>query len=269
MRFEKWHGIGNAYLVIEERDVPADLELTAPRVERICDPDLGAGSDGILLIGAGDGRPRVRIFNPDGSEAEFSGNGTRIAAGYLMRRDALGAAEMETIKGVIRAERRGGDIAIDAGAAALESATDYVPNGGAPPADGYTFVSVGNPHCVVEVGDPRTVDLDAEGPALERHPWFPNRANVEFYRAVGDHELELRVWERGAGETLSSGSCATAAAVAAVTGGRVQSPVTVHMDGGDLSIDVDPDLNVRLTGPVERVLAGEFDRSYLESLEQL
>jgi diaminopimelate epimerase len=269
MRFEKWHGIGNAYLVVEEREVPAGLELGAPQVERICNTDVGAGSDGILLVGAGDGRPRVRIFNPDGSEAEFSGNGTRIAAGYLMRRDALGAVEMETIKGVIRAERSGGAITIDAGEAALESATDHVPAGGSPPAEAYTFVSVGNPHCVVEVGDPRAVDLAAEGPRLERHPWFPNRANVEFFRRVSDHELELRVWERGAGETLSSGSCATAAAVAAVTAGRVQSPVTVHMDGGDLTIDVGADLHVRLTGPVERIFGGDFDRSFLEHLEQL
>jgi diaminopimelate epimerase len=270
MQLEKWHGIGNAYLVIEERELPVDLELTAPRVQRICDPDLGVGSDGILLIGAGEGRPRVRIFNPDGSEAEFSGNGTRIAAGYLMRRDALGALELETVKGVIRAERRGRDITIDAGAAALESATDHAPDGGEPPAAGsYTFVSVGNPHCVVEVEDPRAVDLDAEGPRLERHAWFPNRANVEFYRRVGEHELELRVWERGAGETLSSGSCASAAAVAAVTAGRVRTPVTVHMDGGDLTIDVDDNLNVRLTGPVARVMRADVDRSYLEHLEQL
>jgi diaminopimelate epimerase len=186
-----------------------------------------------------------------------------------MRRDALGAVEMETIKGLIRAERRGPVITIDAGEAALESAADHVPEGGEAPAGEYTFVSVGNPHCVVEVDDPRAVDLHAEGARLERHQWFPNRANVEFYRAVGDHELELRVWERGAGETLSSGSCASAAAVAAVAAGRVQSPVTVHMDGGDLTIDVGDDLTVRLTGPVERVYDGQFDATFLEHLEQL
>jgi diaminopimelate epimerase len=105
MRFEKWHGIGNAYLVMEQDDLP--MEAGAERVRRICHPDLGAGGDGILLIGGDDGgRPRVRIFNPDGGEAEFSGNGTRIAAGYLMERDGVDAVEMLTIKGIIRGERR-------------------------------------------------------------------------------------------------------------------------------------------------------------------
>ena len=129
MRFEKWHGIGNAYLVLERAD--AAVELTPARVERICHPDLGAGSDGILLVGAtADHGTPVRIFNPDGSEAEFSGNGTRIAAGYLMRRDGVERLSMRTIKGAIGAERHGEQITIDAGQASLESAVDHRPNGG-------------------------------------------------------------------------------------------------------------------------------------------
>src|SRR4051794_26430769 len=146
MRFEKWHGIGNAYLVMEHGDLP--MEARAERVRRICHPVLGAGGDGILLIGEGDaGRWNVRIFNPDGGEAEFSGNGTRIAAGYLMERDLAESVDMLTVKGHIRGERHGDVITIDAGRASLESPADHAPNGGDPPAERYTFVSVGNPHC--------------------------------------------------------------------------------------------------------------------------
>ena len=161
MRFEKWHGIGNAYLVMEQNDLP--MEAGAARVRRICHPDLGAGGDGILLIGDGDAaRRHVRIFNPDGGEAEFSGNGTRIAAGYLMERDGVDAVEMLTIKGIIRGERHDGVITIDAGRAALES-PDHVPGPGAAPAESYTFVSVGNPHCVIEVDDPDAARPDGGG----------------------------------------------------------------------------------------------------------
>lgn len=266
VRFEKWHGIGNAYLVIEEVDLP--VEPTAARVQRICHADLGAGGDGILLISSDRERPRVRIFNPDGSEAEFSGNGTRIAAGYLMQRDGTDQVEMSTLKGVIRGERRGDVITIDAGRATLDS-DDHRPDGGPPPAERYTFVSIGNPHCVIEVDDPDPLDLEAAGRPIERHPWFPNRTNVEFYRPLSEHEIRMRVWERGAGETLSSGSGSSAAAVAAVVNGRARSPVTVHLDGGRLVIDITDDLDVRLTGPVEPILRGEFDEALIRLLEAL
>ncbi len=268
MRFEKWHGIGNAYLVIERSDMP--LEPTPARVARICHPDLGAGSDGILLIDAAteDGHS-VRIFNPDGGEAEFSGNGTRIAAGYLMQRDSTDTVDMLTLKGRVRGERHGDVITIDAGHASLESATDHAPNGGPPPAERYTFVSVGNPHCVIEVDDPDRLDLAAVGAPIERHPWFPNRTNVEFYRPLSRHELRMRVWERGAGETLSSGSGSTATAVAAIVNDRAASPVVVHLDGGDLTIEVADDLAVRLTGPVERIHRGEFSAEFVDGLARL
>jgi diaminopimelate epimerase len=267
MRFQKWHGIGNAYLVVEREDVP--LELTPARVERICHPDTGAGSDGILVLDAADdGQTRVTILNPDGSEAEFSGNGTRIAAGYLMRRDGVDELSMSTLKGDIHARRIGGEIEIDAGHASLDG-PDHRPGSGAPPAERYTFVSVGNPHCVVEVDDPDVLDLRAVGEPIERHPWFPNRTNVEFYRPLEEHEIRMRVWERGAGETLSSGSGSTAAAVAAVVNGRASAPVTVRLDGGSLRIDVADDLAIRLTGPVEQVHEGRFHADFMANLEAL
>jgi diaminopimelate epimerase len=267
MRFEKWHGIGNAYLVMEQAELP--MEAGAERVHRICHPDLGAGGDGILLIGGDEsGRSHVRIFNPDGGEAEFSGNGTRIAAGYLMERNSVDAVEMLTIKGIIRGERHDGVITIDAGRAALES-PDHVPGAGEGPAESYTFVSIGNPHCVIEVDDPEPLDLAVVGAPIERHPWFPNRTNVEFYRPLSRRDLRMRIWERGAGETLSSGSGSSATAVAAVVNGQADSPVTVHLDGGDLTIEVSADLDVRLTGPVERILRGDFDQAFVRQLERL
>jgi diaminopimelate epimerase len=263
MRFEKWHGAGNAYLVIEADDCP--IELTPERVHRICDPDIGAGSDGILLIEAD---RRVRIWNPDGSEAEFSGNGSRIAVGYLAARDGADEVEIVTVKGRVRGSVSGSTVTVDAGAAALDGA-DHIPAGGDPPAPAYTFVSLGNPHCVIEAGDVEGIDLAAAGPPIEGHAWFPNRANVEFYRAVGPHEIRMRVWERGAGETRSSGSGSSAAAVAAVAAGRVESPVTVHADGGDLVVEVSAGLDVRLTGPVEPIVKGEFAAAFVADLERL
>jgi diaminopimelate epimerase len=268
MRFQKWHGIGNAYLVVERSEL--SVALSPKRVARICHPDLGAGSDGILVIErSGPGTAAVQILNPDGSEAEFSGNGTRIAAGYLMREDGVDRVELATLKGPISGVRRDGAITIDAGRAALESAADHLPGDGPPPADRYRFVSVGNPHCVIEVADPDALDLAQAGPRIEHHAWFPNRANVEFYRPLDRHRIRMRVWERGAGETLSSGSGSTAAAVAAVVDGRAESPVTVQLDGGDLVIEVSADLAVTLTGTVELVAEARFSSEFLTTLEAL
>jgi diaminopimelate epimerase len=262
VRFGKWHGAGNAYLVIEAADAP--VELTAARVARICHPDLGAGSDGILVV---DGRT-VRILNPDGSEAEFSGNGSRIAAAHIAARDACSQLELVTPKGPVSALVTDTDVTIDAGVAALEG-PDHRPDGGRPPAPAYTFVSLGNPHCVIEEAGVDDLDLAAAGAPIEAHPWFPNRTNVEFYRPVAEREIRMRVWERGAGETLSSGSGSSAAAVAAVVSGRARSPVTVHADGGDLVVEVADDLHVRLSGPVEHVCDGTFSAAFVSGLERL
>ena len=130
-------------------------------------------------------------------------------------------------------------------------------------------MNVGNPHCVMRAEDVDELDLSQLGPPIEHHPWFPNRTNVEFYRPLGPNAIRMRVWERGAGETLSSGSGSTAAAVAAVTAGDVASPVTVHTDGGKLVIEIDEQLKIRMTGPVEPVLTGDFDAVFVAGLEQL
>lgn len=267
MRFEKWQAAGNAYLVIERADLPAPLG--AAQVERICHPDLGAGSDGILVLDPiAPGHDRVQILNPDGSEAEFSGNGSRIAAGYVAGRDGRADVVLETVKGTVTGSVDGGSVTIDAGRAALDG-PDHRPDGGEPPAPIYQFVTLGNPHCVIESEGVDGLDLAVVGAPIERHPWFPNRTNVEFYRPLGGNDIRMRVWERGAGETLSSGSGSSAAAVAAVVAGRAQSPVNVHTDGGLLVVAVADDLAVRLTGPVQRVHAGEFSAGFLAALEAL
>ncbi len=265
MRFEKWHGAGNAYLVIEEAELRH--ELRPAQVTRICHPDLGAGSDGILVIAA-TAPQRVRILNPDGSEAEFSGNGTRIAVGYLARRDRLKELTIDTLKGPVSGTIDGNMVTVDAGSAALDGA-DHVPSDGPAPAPGYRFVNLGNPHCVIRDPAVDGLDLAAVGPPIERHPWFPNRTNVEFYRPLGERSIRMRVWERGAGETMSSGSGSIAAAVAAVVAGDVRSPVTVHTDGGRLTVEIGADLAVRLTGPVEPVVGGRFEDSFMATLEAL
>jgi diaminopimelate epimerase len=265
MRFEKWHGAGNAYLVMEAAGSPPPMP--AELVRRICHPDLGAGSDGILeILPSTAAHALVRIYNPDGGLAEFSGNGSRIAVGYLARRDGLSELAIETEKGVIDGSVDGGMVTVDVGAASLEGA-DHQPGPGEPPAPAYTFVNLGNPHCVIRRDDVDSLPLAEVGAPIERHPWFPKRANVEFYRPLGGHEIRMRVWERGAGETLSSGSGSSAAAVAAVAAGDAESPVTVRADGGLLVVEVDAELNVRLTGPVERVLEGEFDPAFAAALE--
>jgi diaminopimelate epimerase len=253
--------------VIERGDL--GVTLTPPRVQRICHPDLGAGSDGILVLDPlGPGHARVQILNPDGGEAEFSGNGSRIAAGYVAGRDSQGDVVLETLKGTVAGIVDGGSATIDAGAAALDG-PGHRPGGGEPPAPLYTFVTLGNPHCVIESEGVDGLDLAAVGPPIERHPWFPNRTNVEFYRPLGGHDIRMRVWERGAGETLSSGSGSSAAAVAAVVAGHAQSPVTVHTDGGELIVAVDEQLAVRLTGPVQCVHRGEFAAEFASALEAL
>ena len=267
MRFEKWQAAGNAYLVLERGDLP--VPLTPGRVKRICHADLGAGSDGILVLDpVGPGHVRVQILNPDGSDAEFSGNGSRIAVGYVADRDGCAEVTLETPKGTVAGTVDGGSVTVDAGTAALEG-PDHRPDGGDPPAPIYQFVTLGNPHCVIESEGVDGLDLAVAGAPIENHGWFPNRTNVEFYKPLGGHDIRMRVWERGAGETLSSGSGSSAAAVAAVVARRAESPVTVHTDGGELVVAVDESLHVRLTGPVQRVHRGEFSAAFIAALEGL
>ena len=257
MRFEKWQALGNDYVIVERGALP--WELTPERVRRLCEPHVGIGADGILLISESDD-PRIsrelQIFNPDGSEAELSGNGAREAALYLGRAnwtDTGGEFSILTRAGPIRAAVTGRDTATLAmGRASLTSA-DY-PSGG-PDGTGtltaggrewqFQHVSIGNPQCVIDAGDGiEELDLGAIGPEIEHNALFPNRTNASFIRVDGS-TVRARIFERGVGETLSSGTGASGAAVAAVLRGSA-TPITVRLDGGELTVEVTEDLEVRL-----------------------
>jgi diaminopimelate epimerase len=277
VKFEKWNALGNDYVIVEARNLP--FELTAERVRALCAPHSGVGADGVLLLdqpSAAGFVASLRIFNPDGSEAELSGNGVREAVMYLRRsgwteHDSFG---IETAAGEIRPRITGPTTCtVDMGRAKLY-AKDF-PSG---PDDGratlradgrdydFQFVSIGNPQCAIEVPEGLwQLDLPAIGPALERHELFPNRTNVSFWRRESDSEITVRIFERGVGETMSSGTGATGAAVAAVLRG-LDSPVTVHLDGGDLEVEVGEDLHVNLTGWAVPVYAGELSHEFLEAL---
>jgi diaminopimelate epimerase len=276
MRFEKWQALGNDYVIVERGELP--WELTSERVRRICAPHVGVGSDGVLLLAESERHDRVaelRIFNPDGSEAELSGNGAREAALYLRQRGwtgddefAIGTAAGEIRPRIISAT----SCAIEIGRASTTS--DDFPSGAA---DGtgtleaggrewrFRHVSIGNPQCVIEVGDEvEELDLGAIGPDVERHELFPNRTNVSFTRVAGDG-VRARIFERGVGETMSSGTGACGAAVAAVLGGA-RSPITVTLDGGELEVEIGDELDVVLTGPAEPVFAAELAPELIRAL---
>jgi diaminopimelate epimerase len=257
MKLSKWHGLGNDYLLVERDGLAAPL--TAEQVRRLCDYHFGVGSDGILEVVSADGdRADVVIWNPDGSTAELSGNGTRIAARWLARRS--GAQEVRITVGpreVAARMRDGTEVELDVGAVEVgETETVSV--------DGekveLTPVSVGNPHAVIR-REPERAELLRLGPLVETHERFPERTNVQLVRVDNQHELTVGVWERGAGETLSSGTSAVAASAAAVANGWCESPVTVHLAGGDLRVELGAG-EARLTGPAEEIclveLAEEF-----------
>jgi diaminopimelate epimerase len=270
MRFEKWTALGNDYVVVERDEL--SLELTPERIRRICDPHFGIGSDGILLLAPAEDERHVaelRIFNPDGSEAELSGNGAREAVLYLREAGWTDADEFTiwTKAGEVTPTITGpGTVSMALGRASTASA-DY-PGGptdgsGTLTADGrewgFQHVNVGNPQCVIDVGDEvEDLDLAAIGPEIESNTdLFPNRTNVSFTRAEGSR-VRARIFERGVGETLSSGTGASGAAVAAFLSGA-KSPITVELDGGELTVEVSADLDVTLTGTAERVYRGELD----------
>jgi diaminopimelate epimerase len=272
IRFVKAHGLGNDYLVLEEAALP--FPLTPAAIRLLCHRHYGVGSDGILLAtGSHAADFGLRIFNPDGSEAEKSGNGLRIYARYLVdaghaRADTF---TVETKGGVVRAAlaREAGritGITVDMGRASFLSAE--IPVGGPSrevvqeplEVDGETLtvtcVSVGNPHCVVLTGALDPAQVRRLGPKVERHPAFPNRINVQFARVLDRRRVAILIWERGAGYTLASGSSACAVAAACRKNGLTDERVAVQMPGGTLDVQVGPDFSLRMTGPAEPVCAG-------------
>ena len=249
MRFSKWHALGNSYLVIEE---PMDADL----VRRLCDVRYGIGSDGVVEVISADGNTaEIVIWNPDGSVAEFSGNGSRIAAAWLGAR----AGTPQVTIGVAgraypAAIRDDGTVAMGVGDVEVGE-TETIELGGEHVE--LTAVSVGNPHAVVRTAADRG-ELLRIGPELETHRRFPERTNVQLVQVDGPNALTVLVWERGAGETSASGSSAVAAAAAAVTNGWCESPVTVTMPGGALQVELDDEARITLVGPAEEICTGEL-----------
>ena len=277
MKFEKWQALGNDYLILEKSELP--WELTEARIEWLCDPHFGIGADGILLLAPSEDAEFVaelRIFNPDGSEAELSGNGAREAILYLRRHGWTDADEfaISTVAGPIRPTITGElTCSVDMGSASTTS-KDF-PSGG-PDGRGtvrsagreweFQHVSIGNPQCaiLVDAAELEGLDLGAIGPGIEANGLFPNRTNVSFLAFDGSH-VRARIFERGVGETLSSGTGASGAAVTAFLRGA-PSPLTVELDGGELTVEIGEDLAVRLDGWAEPVYAGEASPELLAAL---
>jgi diaminopimelate epimerase len=292
IRFAKGHGLGNDYLVIDHADLPpaplpGAVPLSEAAIVQICDRNRGIGSDGILvLVPTSRADFGLRIFNPDGSEAEKSGNGLRIFAKYLWDhgRVAKKTFTVETRGGIVECEcheRQGrvGFVTVEMGKASFTAAEIPMtgPPGEAvavplPLGDGTTLtvtaVSIGNPHCVVFRDRLDDAECRRLGPQIERHPAFPSRINVQFVRVHARGALDILIWERGAGYTLASGSSSCGAAAAAVRNGLCDhGRVTVRMPGGELAVHVRADWSLRLEGPVEEVCTGtltdEFERTYV------
>ena len=291
-RFFKYDALGNDYIVLDPADWPEPPAADA--IRRICDRHHGVGSDGILW-GPTSPRPHsceergqgstfaLRLFNPDGSEFEKSGNGLRIFARYLWDRGLPAGPEFDILTpgGAVTAhvlDAEGAHIAMDMGRLSFLSTDIGVTGPAREVVDEEVTVAglrlrivgatIGNPHCVVFL-DAQTPEVQADlggltaalahrlGPGLEHLPLYPNRTNVQFAQAVDRHTLRIEIWERGAEYTLASGTSSCAAAGAAIRTGRCASPVTVQMPGGEMRVEVAPDWSVRLTGTVEFVCYGE------------
>ena len=252
MRFSKWHALGNSYLLVERAELEAPLVPGV--VMRACDPHVGVGADGVLEIASVDGaEAELVVWNPDGSQAELSGNGARIAALWLARRAGVAFVRIRTGGRRLPARIDGDQVEIDLGDVdvgrpeTLELGGERIE---------FTPVSVGNPHAVIR-REPTREELVRLGPLVERHQRFPDRTNVQLVRVDGPNDLSVLVWERGAGETQASGSSAVAAAAAAIVHGWCDGPVRVRLPGGSLGVDL-RERRAILEGPAEEICRGEL-----------
>jgi diaminopimelate epimerase len=285
MRFEKWQALGNDYMIVERDELP--FALTPPRIRRLCQGHVGVSADGILLLSRPEDPAHVadlRIFNPDGSEAELSGNGAREAILYLRRRGWTDrdSFSIHTPAGAIHPTITGPNTCtVDMGRAKLSS--EDFPGGpqsgqGSVMAGGrswaFRHVSIGNPQCAIHVdseAELQALALSAIGPEIEQDRQFPNRTNVSWYTELSDRRIRARIFERGVGETLSSGTGATGAAVAHVAEQGTEQAgvrVTVVLDGGELAVEVGEDLDVSLTGWARPVFEGRISDDFAEELHE-
>ncbi len=280
VHFTKFHGYGNDYLVIEAGALAAEVSSPNRFAREICDRHYGAGADGIAIVDRDTGAAdfSVRIFNPDGSEAGLSGNGTRCAASYLFYRALWTASELRlgTKSGVkkyfLRDQLGPGTYLFDSELGQPRFASLSVPIDVAEPlervvdyplvVDGQTFkitaLEMGNPNCSIFVAEFDSLDWRRVGKAIENHRQFPQRTNVEFIRVLDREKIELRIWERGVGETTASGTCSCAAAVASMINGFTERQIEVQTPGGTVNVRWQDDGQVVLTGIAEFVYQGEW-----------
>jgi len=281
MKFHKYHALGNDYLVIEPKD--CEKPLTVDCIRLICHRHFGVGSDGILfgpVPAKKKAKCALNIFNPDGSEAEKSGNGLRIFSRFLFDQGMVTADKefaIETKGGMVRSTvlNGGQKVCVDMGqvsfdAAAIPVAGDRreVINEAITVGDRtftYCAATIGNPHCVITLPEISPELARQYGPLLEHHANFPNRTNVQFMQVLDRGNLRIEIWERGASYTLASGSSSSASAAVAHKLGLVDHQVTVHMPGGQLQIEIGKDYAIRMTGGVTRVADGEIQREMFEA----
>ena len=270
MKFLKYHALGNDYLVIDPKDCPAPP--TAPQIKVICHRNFGVGSDGILLgpLPADKARFALRVFNPDGSEAEKSGNGLRIFSRYLWDRQLVNDEEfaIQTPGGVVKSRVLDGGKTVRVEMGQVSFWSDKIPVAGPRrevinekiTVGGRTFsfcaATIGNPHCVIPLPEINAGLTKQYGPLLETHPNFPKRTNVQFLKVLDRKNIQIEIWERGAGYTLASGSSSSAAAAVARKLGLCDPSITVHMPGGKLAIEISSDFDILMTGPVTKVAEG-------------
>jgi diaminopimelate epimerase len=283
MRYSKYHALGNDYIVIDPKEIP-NGELNTDQIIRICHRNYGIGSDGILLgpLPSDECDFGLRIFNPDGGEAEKSGNGLRIFSRFLWDNKKVEDIPFSifTIGGQVKSQvfKNGKTVKVEMGQAVFLS--DKIPVSGKSRevlneklnVDGTEIminsVSVGNPHCIV-----LDESLDVErvkilGPKLENHSMFPNRINVQFMRIIDRHNIQIEIWERGAGYTLASGSSSSAAAVMANKLGYCDSDINVHMPGGTIEIKISQNFDITMTGGVTKVADGNISEEIFENLQK-
>jgi diaminopimelate epimerase len=270
--FAKYHALGNDYIVINPKDLV--LPLTTEQIKTICHRNFGVGSDGILLgpLPAENARYALKIYNPDGSLAEKSGNGLRIFSRYLWDTKLVGAEEfaIQTDGGVVRSTvfECGRMVRVEMGKVSFDNEripvtgpkreviNEKITVGGRE----FTFcaATIGNPHCVLPLPEISAKLAHEFGPLLERHPFFPRKTNVQFLRIIDRANIQIEIWERGAGYTLASGSSSSAAAAVAHRLGLADRNISVHCPGGIIKIEIRDGYDILMTGSVTRVSSGKI-----------
>lgn len=274
MKFTKYHALGNDYIVVDNKDIQHDI--TQHEVKIICDRHYGMGSDGILFgpLKSKTSDFGLRIFNPDGSEAEKSGNGLRIFSRYLwdcgLVKDASFSIETKGGEVFAQVHSAGKSVSVNMGRVRFTHESDGSPNIQAESIDiadqHFTFyrANVGNPHCVIPVSALSASLAMEYGKLIEQDSRFKNRTNVQFMKVIDRHNVHIEIWERGAGYTLASGSSSTASAAVAHALGLCDAGISVHMPGGIIEIDLNQQFEAKMKGSVCRIAQGEIDKEAFE-----